>query len=375
MSLFLRSTLLANCLLAVAAIPQQQANACEPPEPGITQVAPDGESHPGNAAVRIWGYDLDINQVVVTVDGVAAQAVPVVGPAEALAPIVFTIDPMPEPDAVVHLSGELCQGNDQCTLDTTFTATAPDGEGPATATNLVLDLHEYPNIDPGAGSCLGGSDFTYWLSFAQDEGGPHALVELFPENEPDNTLTWRVISATEYGFRVYEQAFEGFDLGDICARVTPFDLALHQGTASEVCGLCNYREDTEVDDPWTNPAKPTWSSGDIWPGGPCDSGVETTDGSETDTTGGDSETDATQTGPTGNETDGTSETETTGDGTSTDTNTSTSGGTEGPGSDSATDSDTGLITDKGCGCRSSGDSPVPLLAGCFALLWLRRRRG
>lgn len=279
------SVLLAAGLTAAAA----PAEACSPAA-GVTSTIPaaDATTYPANAPIYFYGYYLALTpSVAVTVDGQPASLVDV----SDQTPHVFTpsfaggvtslrvrIDPPPSPGQEVSLSGNLCQSAPSCDpVLLQFTAAAPDEQGPATPPGLTFDLHDHGD-SLAATTCDESGDFAWWLRI---QGLPATAAGESPvfydiTAFTDETLSTRVAQWSRFAepgdvdVRLVGTAdlVVGAPLPEAaCFRIDLADLAGNPGASSNVaCAPCLYRADPPSS---KDPAEPSWTSADVYPGGFC----------------------------------------------------------------------------------------------------------
>lgn len=345
--------------LATAGVAALPASACPPPLPGLTGSVPkSGETYPANAAVFLFGAQVSLDDVAVTVDGQPASLVPAEEVASlGLSSKAVLVDPQPAKGQSVLIEGTFCAPEYQCPVaSVTFTAGAPDVSSPAPPSSVVFNVHDYPDFKSSGGDCQSDSDLAFWVHLfgvpaSAGESPVIYSVEAFRDaGLSDLAFAQRVFFQSE---EVTVQArkttafLNGAEAPEaLCFRVTALDASGNEAAGAVVtCEPCHYKQETGQPVDFLPPAEPEWTAQDIYPGGQCDAG--------------------------GNGAGGGSHAEGAGGGSH----------AEGAGGGEIGDDDGGAATIGGCGCQTGGDvtgGSALLASAAAALLAIAgraRRRG
>lgn len=273
----------AALLLALVTTLDRPSEACSPPQSGLSSSIPaSGSTYPANAAVFLMGYNMALDDVVVTVDGAAASLVP----ADAIGPLglgsfAVLVTPAPQPGQAVEIKGTFCLPIDQCpAASISFVASEPDTSAPAALSDLSFNVHDYPDFKSSGGDCQSDSDLAFWIHGsveppAMSESPVLVTFEAFRDQELKNLAFSRSTFATSADITIGHRATLDFLAGAsapdaLCFRASTIDAAGNKGaTSAAVCKPCNYRQDSSPSMSNWPPDEPMWTQADAYPGGPC----------------------------------------------------------------------------------------------------------
>lgn len=256
------------------------ALACSPPLPALTSHIPaDGAYYPANGIILFEGYQISLDQVTVTVDGSPATLVDASAAfSTKVAPLAARINPKPNPDQKVTISGSFCMN---CPSESfTFTARADDLIAPEGVVSAEYGVHDYADFKSSGGDCQSDSDLGLWVKAqtipAAEEEAPTVLqIEAFADSALSKPLGSRatVISANEFvwGYRVTTASLQGANPTGVCFRLSTKDLSGNDGPEPTVlCNACYSRTDAQGSGMGFPPDQPAWGEADTIAGGPCD---------------------------------------------------------------------------------------------------------
>jgi MYXO-CTERM domain-containing protein len=283
----LEAGLLVGAALALLAPP---ADACSPPQPGLFGTVPaDGVTWPGNASILFEGYDIILDDVSVSVDGVPAELVVDTSPTAQLASLAAHVSPMPEAGQTVVVSGSFCADPGSCAPTTiSLIAGPPDLVAPSTEGQFEVsyDVHDHLQFLGGVGSCQGDVGLTYYIRV--DSGMTEATTGGAPGDgavvywhvtgiQPSNAapLFDRVIAADGSDLDLQIALPENVaSPADICVEVALGDAAGNVlAQVASTCAACMFRDDDDGGDTEAFVAEPAWNASDAYPGGSCTTGL------------------------------------------------------------------------------------------------------
>ncbi|XXX72577.1 hypothetical protein WMF30_33500 [Sorangium sp. So ce134] len=271
---------------------ESSADACGASLPGLSDVFPEsGATYPGNAALFFAGHALSLDAASVTVDGAPARLVAAPDVPAAGYDRVARIEPPPSEGQAIVIEGDFCEPTEACEpVRIELTAGAADTDAPPTPSGISFDIHDYPDSMPGAGSCVSHSHLAWWITAEGEPAGAGEApvitnIEVFRDvtfTEPVLSMS-RLMSAASMTMALHEtvDVLAGAEAATaFCFRATAVDAAGNvAGEAVHACRPCFYREDRDTAEPsFSWPSEPAWTEEDVYPGGTCDSGMESGSG-------------------------------------------------------------------------------------------------
>ncbi|WP_437769990.1 hypothetical protein WME77_27040 [Sorangium sp. So ce764] len=372
-----------TCALAV----ESSADACAPPQPGLTGTLPDsGATYPGNAALFFFGYSISLEGVTVTVDDkpaslVRALDVPVAGQSFAA-----RIEPPPSEGQAIVIEGDFCAPESCEVTRIELTAGAADAAAPKGPVGLSFDLYDHADFKSSGGDCRVDSDLAWWLTVdgVESAGASPVIytIDAFRDDSFDEPLfsqsAFMGAASSTMAINRTAHVLDGADAPEaLCFRARAIDAAGNAASeTAHACRPCYYREDPATAEPADGPpAEPEWTAADVYPGGTCDPGTGAGGGGTTSSGAGGGTTSSGAGGGTTGSGTTSGGTTSSGAGGGTTGSGTTSGGTtsSGAGDDGAGDSDGGCHAAGGSrGNGPAGGAALALLA-CAALAGRRRR--
>lgn len=224
-------SLLTVALLAV--VSPSDTLACGP-APGVQHTNPrPGDGWPANAAVLLWGYELEAAGLEATVDGEAA----VLEAAHDLpGGLAVRVVPEPAAGATVRLRGVPC--TDCPEVELTYEVAAPLPEDPLAAPeSLSIDLHDYAG---GGGGCSVEETHTWYLRVALPDASEHARWVRFWSDGDDPLNAFDVVWPVRDGAAVVQVVGEESDADPraLCASAEVLDARGRRSAVVSTCGVC-----------------------------------------------------------------------------------------------------------------------------------------
>ena len=261
------------------------AHACSPPAPGLVASTPkNGDTYPANAALLFYGYDITLDALIVKVDGQPATFVDAPDIASlGLGALVARISPEPEPGQTVEIAGSFCPEVACEPSAITFTAGELDNAPPGSPTAISFDIHDHADFVSSGGDCQSDTDLTWYVRVDTVVGaGPsESAVALLVQAFRDASFQDIVFSESQLMTGASATVSRGTTVSvlggeaapeALCFRASVRDLSGNVSIPKvEVCKPCRYRKDDAGGND-SHPPEPTWTSADVYPGGPCDEG-------------------------------------------------------------------------------------------------------
>ncbi len=199
------------------------------------------------------------------------------------AAIVARIVPEPEPGQTVELAGTFCPDAGCEPSAITFTAGAPDNAPPGSPTAISFDIHDHADFVSSGGDCQSDTDLTWYVRVdtVVAPGPSESAVALFVQAFRDASFQEVVFSKSGFLTGASGTLSMGYTVSVLDGKAPPEALCFRasvrdvSGNASlqivEACKPCRYRTD-DAGGSFSSPPEPTWTSADVYPGGPCDDG-------------------------------------------------------------------------------------------------------
>ncbi len=362
--------------VAVLSTSARQARACTPPLPGLYGSRPaTGSSLPANAAIHFDGYNINLDDVVVTVNGTPATLTPT--ETFGIGALAARVTPQPAVGATINISGTFCEPLNNCMMHTlTFTALAVDNTAPVRPA-LEVNVHDHADFSGGIGSCISDAAASWWFRLMGETAGANdaAVIHVVEVARDANfTNVFRTVARmadtttqvttsmrldnTSIGSLGVTQAF--------CFRAYSVDTAGQRSANTVVtCRPCHTRVEAQVDAGFAflPPDQPGWTNADIVGDGPCGT-------TSSSSSGGVSSSAVVASSLTGSSSRGVSSSA---GGSSTGNSSSTV-----VGSSSSATADAGvkdINVDPGSGCNCRGTETSPLMWGALVMLgWVAARK-
>ena len=279
--------LIAGALVATAYMPDTAA-ACGAPQPALNATVPaEGATHPANAALLFSGYDLSLDQVMVTVDGAPAQLV--AAPfGSSWANFVMLVEPAPQVGQQVVVSGTICPPEFCDPLLLTYTAGEPDLTAPVPVPEAAFfAVYDHADFMTSGGDCESDTDLTLYVHVLQDAAAPGAAPGVVSASWSGGgggggfgDFVFASGTTASLSVPLTVAQLGGKDpVSEVCVTVTARDLAGNEATPFEVCPACFFREDdTPINSSFV--PEPLWTEADAVPGSAC-AGADPTTGPST----------------------------------------------------------------------------------------------
>ena len=365
--------------VAVLSTSARPARACAPPLPGLYGSRPaTGSSLPANAAIHFDGYNINLDDVVVTVNGSPATLTPT--ETLGIGALAARVTPQPAVGATINISGTFCEPLNNCMMQAlTFTALAADATTPAQPT-LEVNVHDHADFSGGIGSCISDAAASWWFNLTGDTAGANdaAVIHVVEVARDANfTNMFRTVArmADTTAQVTTSMRLDNISIGSLgvtqafCFRAYSVDTAGQRSASTAVtCRPCHARVEPQVDAgvAFLPPDQPTWTNAEVVGDGPCGTSSSSSSGGNSSSAVVVSSSLAGSSSRVGSSSAG---------GSSTGNSSSTVVGSSSSAAPDAGVKDINVDPGSGCNCR--GTEPSPLLWGALVMLGFvaaRKRR-
>jgi MYXO-CTERM domain-containing protein len=378
--------------VAVLSTSARPARACTPPLPGLYGSRPaTGSSLPANAAIHFDGYNITLDDVVVTVNGTPATLTPT--ESHGIGALAARVTPQPAVGATINISGTFCEPLNNCMMHAlTFTALAADTATPAQPT-LEVNVHDHADFSGGIGSCISDAAASWWFNLTGDTAGANDaavihVVEVARDASFSSVFRTVARMADNSAQVTSSMRLDSFNIGSLgvtqafCFRAFSVDTAgQRSATTAVTCRPCHARVEAQVDAgvAFLPPDQPTWTGADVVGDGPCGTTSSSSSGGVSSSavvvsssmTGSSSRAGSSSTA--GSSTAGSSTAGSSTAGSSTGNASSTVVGSSSSAAPDAGVKDVNVDPGAGCNCR--GTETSPLMWGALVMLgWVAARK-